>query len=88
MWAIAWTAIHRHAAATDGSLRECEPVYEAMPGWTDRLPRGLRLTTICPEAAQAYLTRIEEILETPVDIVSTGPGREAVIIRRHPFDDN
>ena len=40
-----------------------------------------------PDAAQAYLKRIEEILETPVDIVSTGPGREAVIIRRDPFDN-
>jgi adenylosuccinate synthase len=64
---------------------ECEPVYETMAGWTTETS-GVTSYDTLPEAAQAYLTRIEEILETPIDIVSTGPGREAVIIRRHPFD--
>ncbi len=65
---------------------ECEPVYETMAGWTTETS-GVTSYDDLPNAAQAYLARIEEILETPVDIVSTGPGREAVIIRRHPFDD-
>ncbi|MFL2547427.1 MAG: adenylosuccinate synthase [Candidatus Rariloculaceae bacterium] len=66
---------------------ECEPVYEAMPGW-QTATSGVTSYDDLPAEAQAYLTRIEDILETPVDIVSTGPGREAVIIRRHPFDDS
>ena len=65
---------------------QCEPVYETMPGWKSETS-GVTSYDDLPDAAQAYLARIEEILETPVDIVSTGPGREAVIIRRHPFDN-
>jgi adenylosuccinate synthase len=64
---------------------ECEPVYETMPGW-QTATSGVTSYDDLPDSAQAYLARIEEILETPVDIVSTGPGREAVIVRRHPFD--
>lgn len=64
---------------------DCEPVYESMPGWQTPTS-GITTYSELPAAAKRYLTRIEEMLETPVDIVSTGPGREAVIIRRHPFD--
>ncbi len=64
---------------------ECEPVYETMPGW-QTATSGATAYEDLPEPAQAYLARIEEILATSVDIVSTGPGREAVIVRRHPFD--
>jgi adenylosuccinate synthase len=39
-----------------------------------------------PAAARAYLSRLEEILGVPVDIISTGPSRDAIVIRRHPFD--
>ena len=64
---------------------DCEPIYESMPGW--QIPTsGITTYSELPAAAKRYLARIEELLETPVDIVSTGPGREAVIIRRHPFD--
>jgi len=65
---------------------ECEPVYETMPGW-QTATSGVTSYEELPGAARAYLARIEEILGTPVDIVSTGPGREAVIVRRHPFDE-
>ena len=65
---------------------ECEPVYESMPGWKTSTS-GATVFDELPDNARRYLERIEEILGTPVDIVSTGPGREAVIIRRHPFDE-
>ncbi|HEB55656.1 MAG TPA: hypothetical protein ENI98_04990, partial [Gammaproteobacteria bacterium] len=39
-----------------------------------------------PENARAYLKRIEEIVEIPIDIISTGPERNETIILRHPFD--
>jgi adenylosuccinate synthase len=66
---------------------ECEPVYETMPGW-QTATSGVTTYAELPSSARAYLARIEEILDTPVDIVSTGPGREAVIVRRHPFGDS
>ena len=56
-----------------------------MSGWQTPTS-GITSYSELPAAAKRYLIRIEELLETPVDIVSTGPGREAVIIRRHPFD--
>jgi len=39
-----------------------------------------------PEAARAYLRRLEQILKVPVDMISTGPDRDENIIIRHPFD--
>jgi adenylosuccinate synthase len=65
-------------------LGECEPVYESVPGWTSSTSGVTEYEDLPPEA-RAYLRRIEEIVEVPVDVISTGPSREAVIIRRHPF---
>ena len=63
---------------------ECEPVYECMPGW--RQPTsGKTVFVDLPVAAREFIQRIEELVGIPVEIVSTGPGREAVIVRRHPF---
>ncbi|MEE3198012.1 MAG: adenylosuccinate synthase [Pseudomonadota bacterium] len=64
---------------------ECEPVYEAMTGW-QASTEGVTTYQDLPENARRYLERIEEIVGRPVDLVSTGAAREAVIVRRHPFD--
>jgi len=57
----------------------CEPIYEEMPGWTDST-FGVREWNGLPEAAKAYLKRIEEIVGTPIAIVSTGPDRDETIV--------
>ncbi len=62
----------------------CEPVYEDLPGWTESTV-GVRDHAKLPRAAQAYLARIEALLEVPIDMISTGPDREETIVRRHPF---
>ena len=64
---------------------ECEPVYETVPGWT-RATGGVTAYSALPPEARAYLERIEALAGVPVDIISTGPSREAVIVRRNPFD--
>jgi adenylosuccinate synthase len=64
---------------------ECEPVYETMPGWSASTS-GVTSYEALPLAAKNYLGRIESIVEVPIDIISTGPSRSAIIIRRHPFD--
>jgi adenylosuccinate synthase len=64
---------------------ECEPVYESVPGWSEPTA-GATSHDALPKQAQAYLRRLEELAEVPIDIVSTGPSRDAVIMRRHPFD--
>jgi adenylosuccinate synthase len=39
-----------------------------------------------PANAQEYLAKIEELVEVPIDIISTGPDREQTIVKQHPFD--
>jgi adenylosuccinate synthase len=64
---------------------DCEPVYESVPGWSAPTAGATSLSAL-PKEAKAYLARIEALAGVPIDIVSTGPSRDAVIMRRHPFD--
>ncbi len=66
------------------SYADCEPVYEDMPGWKTSTV-GITRHGELPENARAYLRRIEEIVETPVDMISTGPDRSETIVVRDPF---
>ena len=63
---------------------QCEPVYIEMPGWKEST-EGARSVDDLPRAAQDYLGRIEELCDTPIDIISTGPDRDETIIKQHPF---
>ncbi len=67
------------------SLAGCEPVYEALPGWSTSTI-GLKHYADLPLQARNYLQRIAEICEVPIDMVSTGPDRDETIVLRHPFD--
>jgi len=67
------------------AFASCTPVYEEMPGWKESTV-GIKQYSDLPAKAQAYLKRIEEVAERPIDIVSTGPDREETIILRHPFE--
>ena len=66
-------------------LQRCTPVYEFMPGWKTSTV-GVRSRDALPQDAIAYLQRMEQLLDVPVDIISTGPDREDTIVVRHPFD--
>ena len=57
----------------------CEPIYETLPGWSESTA-GITEYDKLPEAAKLYLKRIEEIIETPIDIISTGPDRKETIL--------
>lgn len=63
-------------------LELVEPIYETVPGWQCD-------TTSCtsydelPEAAKAFVARVEALTGVPVKIVAVGPGREQTIIRDH-----
>ena len=63
----------------------CEPVYIDMPGWKEST-LGIRSYEELPENAKSYLHKIEQELETPIDIISTGPDRTETIVLKHPFD--
>lgn len=60
------------------------PVYESMPGWDDSTV-GVKDVNGLPEAARNYIKRLEELVGTTVDIISTGPDRVETIILRSPF---
>jgi len=64
---------------------DIEPVYEDMPGWTESTV-GITDYDTLPANARSYLARIEAIVGTPIDIISTGADREQTIVLRHPFD--
>jgi adenylosuccinate synthase len=66
------------------AFADCQPVYIDMPGWSESTV-GVKNYDDLPENARAYLKRIEEITETPIDIISTGPDRNETIVLRHPF---
>ncbi len=63
-----------------------EPVYETMEGW-DGTSEKARSWADLPAAAVKYVRRIEELIETPVALVSTSPERDDVILMRDPFQD-
>jgi len=62
-----------------------QPVYEELPGWSEST-QGVRELNDLPANARAYIRFIEDTVEAPVDIVSTGADRDETIILRRPFD--
>jgi len=62
----------------------CEPIYETLPGWQGSTV-GVKALDGLPQAARAYIKRMEEHCGVPVDMISTGPDREETIVLRHPF---
>ena len=61
-------------------LKKCEPIYEVFDGWRERttnIDKYSELNSI----AKKYIDRLENIVGIPIDIISTGPNREATILR-------
>jgi adenylosuccinate synthase len=61
-----------------------EPVYEELPGWREST-LGITGYADLPANARRYLERLAELVNVPLDMVSTGPEREQTIVLRHPF---
>jgi adenylosuccinate synthase len=62
-----------------------KPVYEEMPGWQEDITQA-RSADDLPVKARDYVKRIEELTETPVMLLSVGPGREETMLLRNPFE--
>ena len=65
-------------------LGECDPVFETIAGWAEDIS-GIRRFEDLPLNTRNYLKRIEELTETPIDLVSVGPGRNETIVVNTPF---
>ncbi len=64
--------------ATLNDLAACEPIYEEIEGWRSNTT-GISVYEELPEAARAYLKRLEELIETPIAMVSVSPQRGKTI---------
>ncbi len=65
-------------------LSECQPIYETLSGWSEDIS-GIRNYIDLPENTKKYLRRIEEITETPIQIISIGPARDETIVLENPY---
>ncbi|MCE3233658.1 MAG: adenylosuccinate synthase [Rickettsiaceae bacterium] len=61
-----------------------KPIYEELDGWKDTTA-GARSFKDLPANAIKYIRRIEELIETPVAILSTSPERDDTILVKDPF---
>ena len=57
-----------------------------MEGWSGTTA-GARSWAQLPAQAIKYIQRVQELIETPVALVSTSPEREDTILVRDPFAD-
>lgn len=57
-----------------------KPVYKELKGWNNDLT-GIRTEDEFPEELSNYIAYLEDILETPISVVSVGPDRTQTIQR-------
>ena len=70
--------------ANPKQMMRCRPVYEEFDGWNQDIS-GARNIDQLPVEARRYIEAIEDITNTPVSIISVGPGREETIVVKSPF---
>ena len=62
------------------AFAQCEPVYEALPGWTEDISRAGSFEEL-PANARGYVAALEELVGVPIGAVSIGPERDQIIMR-------
>ncbi|MFZ3103013.1 MAG: adenylosuccinate synthase [Desulfitobacteriaceae bacterium] len=65
-------------------FKQCQPIYEEMPGWQEDLTQVKRFEDL-PKNAQNYIHRLEELSGVKATLVAVGPGREQTIVRGEIF---
>ena len=63
---------------TTVQLAKAKPVYEVLPGWKSDI-RGITRYEDLPENCRKYIEFVEKEIETPITMVSNGPGRNEII---------
>ena len=66
---------------TTVQLQKAKPVYEKLPGWKCEI-RGIKNYEDLPENCRKYIEFIEKEIQTPITMVSNGPGRDDIIYRK------
>ena len=72
---------------TTSLTKKLTPIYEEIEGWNTSTV-GLEKMSELPLNARIYIQRIEELTESKVSIISTGPERNQTITINSPFQSN
>jgi adenylosuccinate synthase len=78
--------VYDHLPASENMQAQVEPIYEVLEGWSETTA-GARSWADLPAAAIKYVRRVEELIETPVALLSTSPERDDTILVQDPFED-
>ena len=64
-------------------LGECQPEYVTVKGWNAKTA-GIRKYANLPQLARDYISRLSDLVQTEISLVSTGPDRDetAVVSRQ------
>lgn len=68
--------------ATLSDLAACEPIYEEVEGWQSTTT-DISTYEELPTEAKAYLKRLEELLATPISLISVSPQRGKTIQKQN-----
>ena len=71
--------LENYPASLD-TLEEAEPVYKVLKGWKSDTV-GVTEFEQLPQEARDYVAYVEQELEAPIGVISTGPRREETILR-------
>ena len=66
---------------TTAKLEKAKPVLTRLPGWKCDI-RGIKKYEDLPENCRKYIEFVEKEIEAPITMVSNGPGREDIILRK------
>ncbi len=70
------TINHFPASITD--LQRCQPIYEELAGWQTSTTHARKFDELPPQARH-YVTRLEELISCPANLICVGPAREQTI---------
>ncbi len=65
--------------STISRLSRCKPVLIELEGWKEDISK-IKSFDELPEAAKAYVRKVEEVTGVPVGIISVGPDRKDTVI--------
>ena len=72
--------------AAQSAQARVEPIYKTLEGWQEST-EGARSWADLPAQAVKYVRHIEELIGSPVALLSTSPERDDTILVQDPFED-
>jgi adenylosuccinate synthase len=76
--------LYDYLPASQHLQQQVMPIYEELEGWSEST-YGARSYKDLPSNAIKYIRRIEELIKTPVTVLSTSPERDDTILLKDPF---